>query len=71
MWPRISSGVRKSQEGSSPVTESQLTDLAERHLPAYKVPRRIIFVENIPHGPTGKIDRKTLRANAVGQLDEE
>ncbi len=59
------------RKASAPVTESQLIDLAERHLSAYKVPRRIIFVESIPHGPTGKIDRKTLRANAVSQFDKE
>ena len=52
-------------EGSDPVTERQLIDLAGKYLPLYKVPRRIIFIENVPHGPTGKIDRKTLRLNAV------
>ncbi len=59
--------LRKS---SAPVTEKQLIDFAEMHLPPYKVPCQIIFTEDIPYGPTGKIDRKTLRQNAIRQLDE-
>jgi long-chain acyl-CoA synthetase len=52
------------QESNALVTERQLIDFSRRHLPEYKVPYRIIFTDNLPHGPTGKIDRKTLRENA-------
>jgi acyl-CoA synthetase (AMP-forming)/AMP-acid ligase II len=53
------------QKSSAPVTEQQLIDLARIRLPEYKVPCQIIFADNLPHGPTGKIDRKTLRENAL------
>jgi long-chain acyl-CoA synthetase len=58
------------QQSSAPVTESQLIEFASIHLPGYKVPGRIIFAENLPHGPTGKIDRKTLRENATRRFDK-
>jgi long-chain acyl-CoA synthetase len=44
-----------------PVTETQLIEFARMRLPEFKVPVRIIFIESLPCGPTGKIDRKTLR----------
>jgi long-chain acyl-CoA synthetase len=48
-----------------PITESQLIDFVRSRLPGYKAPTRIIFTDNLPHGPTGKIDRKTLRERAL------
>ena len=48
-----------------PVSESQLIGFLRSRLPGYKVPTRITFTEDLPHGPTGKIDRKSLRAKAL------
>jgi long-chain acyl-CoA synthetase len=56
------------QPGSGSITEQQLIDFAQTHLPEYKVPHQLIFIENLPCGPTGKIDRKTLRKSAIGRL---
>jgi long-chain acyl-CoA synthetase len=53
------------RQGTAPVSESQLIDFVRSRLPGYKVPTRIIFTESLPHGPTGKIDRKTLREKAL------
>jgi len=53
------------QKSRALVMERQLIDFARMHLPEYKVPYRIIFTDNLPHGPTGKIDRKTLRENSL------
>jgi acyl-CoA synthetase (AMP-forming)/AMP-acid ligase II len=39
------------------VTESDLRDFASRHLAAFKVPRKIIFLDEIPKGATGKVQR--------------
>ena len=55
------------ERNSASVTERQLIDFASGRLAEYKVPVQIIFTENLPYGPTGKIDRKTLRENA-GQV---
>jgi len=52
-------------QDSPPVSESQLIDFMKSRLPGYKVPARIIFTDRLPHGPTGKIDRQTLRKEAL------
>jgi acyl-CoA synthetase (AMP-forming)/AMP-acid ligase II/acyl carrier protein len=42
---------------SGSVTERELREFASTTIAAFKVPRRIMFVEQIPKGPTGKIQR--------------
>jgi long-chain acyl-CoA synthetase len=54
-------------QSSAPLSDRQLLDFVRIHLPDYKVPHAVIFAESLPFGPTGKIDRKTLRENAVKQ----
>jgi acyl-CoA synthetase (AMP-forming)/AMP-acid ligase II/acyl carrier protein len=41
----------------SNLTERELREFASARLAAFKVPRRVMFVEQIPKGPTGKIQR--------------
>jgi acyl carrier protein len=41
----------------SAVTERELREFASNRLAAFKIPRRVIFVDQIPKGPTGKIQR--------------
>ncbi len=41
-------------------TEQKLRAFCVDHLAAYKVPRKIICVDDLPLGPTGKIDKKVL-----------
>ncbi len=38
-------------------TEHELKAFAEEHLAHFKVPRKIVFVREIPKGPTGKLQR--------------
>lgn len=47
------------------VDERELRDYAGERLAAFKVPRRIIFLERIPTGPTGKLQRIGL-ADTLG-----
>jgi long-chain acyl-CoA synthetase len=49
------------KKGNEPVTEQQLLDFARTHLPDFKVPHRIVFAKTLVYGPTGKIDRISLR----------
>jgi acyl-CoA synthetase (AMP-forming)/AMP-acid ligase II len=44
------------REGAS-ATERELRDFAEKHLTHYKVPHKIVFVSELPRGPTGKLQR--------------
>jgi acyl-CoA synthetase (AMP-forming)/AMP-acid ligase II len=44
------------RDGQS-VTERELRDFAAERLADFKVPRKIVFVAEIPKGPTGKLQR--------------
>jgi oxalate---CoA ligase len=45
------------RRAGSTLTERELREFASTKIAAFKVPRRIMFVEQIPKGPTGKIQR--------------
>ncbi len=47
------------------VTRRELIDFCRRYLAEFKVPRHLFFVDRIPRGPTGKIQRRSL-ASALG-----
>jgi acyl-CoA synthetase (AMP-forming)/AMP-acid ligase II len=47
------------REGAS-VSERELREFASTRLASFKIPRRMIFVDQIPKGPTGKIQRVGL-----------
>jgi long-chain acyl-CoA synthetase len=59
------------EQSSAPVMERQLIEFAGIYLPEYKVPFQIIFADSLPSGPTGKIDRRTLRENSLSQLQND
>ncbi len=48
--------------------EGELRDFALDRLPTFKVPRRIIFVSDVPKGPTGKIQRIGLADHLTAAL---
>ena len=43
-------------------TEKDLRDHTSTRLADFKVPRRIVFLEEIPKGPTGKLQRIGMAA---------
>jgi acyl-CoA synthetase (AMP-forming)/AMP-acid ligase II len=43
------------------LTESDLQDHVRRHLARYKVPREVLFVDELPRNATGKILKRELR----------
>jgi len=47
--------------GAVSVTEKELLEFAREHLADYKLPESITFIDALPKGATGKIDRKLLR----------
>ena len=49
------------KEGKT-ATEREIRDFAEKHLAHYKVPHKILFVTELPRGPTGKLQRIGLAA---------
>ena len=46
----------------TPATEEQLQAFAAARLAAHKVPRCIVFLDRLPVGPTGKVQRSRMRA---------
>lgn len=44
---------------------SELTAWIRENMAAYKVPKKIIFIDAIPLTPVGKVDKKKLRAEAL------
>ncbi|MEM7612100.1 MAG: hypothetical protein AAF270_10495 [Pseudomonadota bacterium] len=39
-------------------------------LAAYKVPKGVTFIDQLPRNPAGKLIKRELRALAVSQLDD-
>ena len=48
----------------SRVTPIELREFLSSHLATYKIPRRIVIVDQLPKGITGKVQRKRLRETA-------
>lgn len=53
---------------ASKVTDQELREFISKRLALFKVPKKIIFMEEIPKGPTGKIQRISL-AKTLGLVD--
>ena len=50
-------GLAAVRVAGSELTEKQLRDYLSAQLAAFKLPRTIVFVDEIPKGATGKIQR--------------
>jgi aryl carrier-like protein len=55
----------------SEITEQALRDYAFERLADFKVPSRVIFVDQIPKGPTGKLQRIGLHEKLQRQLPSQ
>jgi acyl-CoA synthetase (AMP-forming)/AMP-acid ligase II/acyl carrier protein len=53
------------------VTEREIRDLAFARLADYKVPSQVVIVDEIPKGPTGKLQRIGLAEKLASQLKAE
>jgi long-chain acyl-CoA synthetase len=49
-------------------TESELRDFVKANIAAYKYPRHVWFVDELPKGPTGKILKREIEPPAAGRL---
>jgi thioesterase domain-containing protein/acyl carrier protein len=48
------------REGAAPLNELDVQRHVAPHLADHKVPRRVVFVDEVPAGPNGKVVRRTL-----------
>jgi len=56
---------------SPPVTEDELLAWGKEHMAPYKAPRRIVFVDTIPHNFALKAKRREVREQVMTKLNEE
>ena len=56
-------------DGAS-IGEDDIKTYVREHLARYKVPREVIFLDELPRNPTGKILKRELRDMTVGGDDE-
>ncbi|MEP7305611.1 MAG: AMP-binding protein [Acidobacteriota bacterium] len=52
------------------LTEVGVRNFAFQHLPDFKVPSRVVVVQAIPKGPTGKLQRMDLALRLAQELDQ-
>ena len=57
--------------GERDLDEESLRAFARERLTGYKIPRRIVFRDELPKSPVGKLLRRELRAEAREALEEE
>jgi O-succinylbenzoate-CoA ligase len=58
-WGEIACAIVVADQ--SEVSEQQIVDFCGTRLARYKLPKKVIFAEAIPHNPTGKILKRVLR----------
>ncbi len=56
----VGAAVALKEKGSA--TEEELREFAKERLAAYKYPRHVWLVDELPKGPTGKILRREVEA---------
>ena len=60
--------VVRSKDDTELVTEDDLIDGLRGRIASYKIPRAVIFVDEMPMTPSGKIRKVELRARALDDL---
>jgi len=50
------------------LTESAVIEFARTSLAAYKVPKQVLFVDDLPKTPVGKVLRRRLRDRLVNRI---
>ena len=68
-WGHEVVAIVRRRDGAE-VTEAALRGEAARHIARYKVPKRIVFVDEIVRSPSGKADYRWAREVAAGRAPE-
>ena len=62
--PRAGEGVTAAvvrAEGAGPLSEAEALAALRARLAAYKLPKRLIVVDDLPRNSMGKVEKKLLR----------
>jgi fatty-acyl-CoA synthase len=57
--------------GAANVTEDEIKDYVKDNLANYKVPREVVFLDELPRNPTGKILKRELAQHGEGADDAD
>lgn len=70
--PRLGQGivVFATPSVTGPLDSQEIKRYCQRELPGYMVPAEIVARESLPRNPNGKIDRKSLAAEAATMFEE-
>lgn len=60
-WIEAVTAVVVPRAGTSAISEQELIDAARARLPAFKTPKRVVFVPELPRNASGKILKRELR----------
>ncbi|MHB1518759.1 MAG: class I adenylate-forming enzyme family protein [Acidimicrobiales bacterium] len=60
--PEMGQRVGAAVVSEDRLTEEELRDFCRAHLAAFKLPERLVVVEELPYNDYGKVDRKALRS---------
>jgi fatty-acyl-CoA synthase len=59
-WVEAVTAVIVPKKGET-ITEKEIKDIAKAKLALFKVPKKVVFVDELPKTPTGKILKRDLR----------
>jgi len=65
-WGEVPIAIIVPVEGAKP-TEEEIIEFCRGKLARYKTPKKVIFTDELPRTPTGKILKKELRAKYLGE----
>ncbi len=67
-WGQQVTAVVRMREGEAPEPDA-LRDTAGKHVAAYKLPKRFVFVDEVLRSPSGKADYRWARETAEAAVD--
>ncbi len=57
-------------KGDHTLTETEIIGHCEQNLAKYKVPKSVVFVDELPRNAAGKVLKRTLRKQFVGETEQ-
>ena len=68
-WGEVGRAVVVKEPGHD-LTEADLIDFLRGHLARYKVPKSVVFMDELPKTGAGKIDKKLLANTWINQQEK-
>jgi fatty-acyl-CoA synthase len=66
-WGEVPRAYVSLKRGAAPLTEPDVIAWVRERIAHYKAPKSVVFLDDLPKGGTGKIQKQTLRAAAEAE----